>query len=137
MDCNRILCSRVAREARQLAGRYEEPQGFDDLVTLGQIPLQEERRFLGQLGELRRPRAGRALIRQMLGLYEAHHRWFRRTVDALRRNDIGPALRAGQREDELSNEAGDILAFQLRATKCGVGGGGSGNGQILRVVSTG
>lgn len=114
-----------------------QPHGFQDLVALGQVSLQGERRFLDHLGELRRPRAGGALIGQMLALYEAHHRWFGRTVAALRRHDIGAALRAGQRADELSSEAEDILAVQLRATKCGVSGGAQGGGQVLGVVSTG
>lgn len=131
------LCTRMAREARRLGRQYERPEDIGDVVALGQMALQGERSFLDQLRELKRPKVKRALIREMLALYEAHHRWFRRTVESLRRNNIGAALRAGLRADELSVEAGDILAVDLRATKCGASAGGPGEGLTLGVTSTG
>jgi hypothetical protein len=130
------LCTRMAREARQLAREYEQPKGLHDLIALGQIALHGERSFLDQLAELERPRAKRALIRQMLALYEAHHRWFRRTVEALRRDNIGAAYRAGLRADELNATAGDMLAYDLGATKCGPSADGS-EGLTLGVAAAG
>jgi hypothetical protein len=134
-DAN-ALCTRMAREARQLAREYEQPKGLQDLIALGEIALQGERSFLDQLADLERPRAKRALIKEMLALYEAHHRWFKKTVDALRRDNIGAAYRAGLRADELNATAGDILVYDLGATKCGPSAGGS-EGLTLGVAAAG
>jgi hypothetical protein len=126
------LCVDAAREARALAREHDQPISLDDVAALGELALEGERRFLDQLANLAGPRAGRSRIRQMLALYEAHHRWFRRTLAALRKGDLGAALRAGQRADELSRQAVGMLAFQLRATKCGGGGA-----ETLGLVSAG
>ena len=131
------LCTGAAREARVLARKYENPSGLEDVLALGEATLQEERRFLDRLAGLKRPTADRLLIREMLAVYETHHRFFRRTVSALRRNDIEAALQAGLRADELITDAQEMLAFQLRARKCSPGGGGLGNGPTLGVASTG
>jgi hypothetical protein len=120
------LCMRTAREARLLGRKYEQPKGIEDMIALGRVALDGERRFLDELGRLRRPRAERELIGQMLALYEAHHRWFWRTIAALERDDFPAAIRAGTRADQLSVEAEDILAYQLGAAKCGAGAGGPG-----------
>lgn len=131
------LCTGAAREARVLARKYEMPSGLEDVLALGEATLQEERRFLDRLAGLKRPKADRLLIREMLAVYETHHRFFRRTVSALRRNDIEAALQAGLRADELITDAHEMLAFQLGARRCSPGGGGLGNGPTLGVASTG
>lgn len=131
------LCTGAAREARVLARKYEMPSGLEDVLALGEATLQEERRFLDRLAGLKRPTADRLLIREMLAVYETHHRFFRRTVSALRRNDIEAALQAGLRADELITDAHEMLAFQLGARRCSPGGGGLGNGPTLGVASTG
>lgn len=131
------LCTGAAREARVLARTYEKPSGLEDVLALGEATLQEERRFLDRLAGLKRPTADRLLIREMLAVYETHHRFFRRTVSALRRNDIEAALQAGLRADELITDAHEMLAFQLGARRCSPGGGGLGNGPTLGVASTG
>ena len=81
--------------------------------------------------------ANRLLIREMLAAYETHHRFFRRTVSDLRRNDIEAALQAGLRADELITEAQEMLASQLGARKCSAGEGRRDNGPTLGVASTG
>jgi hypothetical protein len=131
------LCTGATREARVLARRYENPSGLGDLLALGERTLQAERRFLDQLARLKRPTAERPRIQQMLGLYETQHRFFRRTVSALRRNDIEAALQAGLRADELITDGQEMLAFQLGARRCSASGGSPGNGPTLGVASTG
>ncbi len=111
------LCTTAAREARVLAREYENPSGFDDVLALGEETLAGERRFLDQLTGLKQPSSERRLIRRMLALYEAHHRFFRRTIAALRRDDPEAALRAGFRAQKLIEDAEDMLAF-LGVTKC-------------------
>jgi hypothetical protein len=131
------LCTDATREARVLARKYENSSGLEDVLALGEATLQEERRFLDRLAGLKRPTAERPLIRQMLALYETHHRFFRRTVSALRRDDIEAALRAGLRADDLITDAQEMLAFQLGARKCSPSEGGRGNGPTLGVASIG
>jgi hypothetical protein len=111
------LCTSAAREARVLAREYENRSGFDDVLALGEETLAGERQFLDQLTGLKQPSSERRLIRRMLAIYEAHHRFFRRTVAALRRDDTGAALRAGFRAQKLIEDAEDVLAF-LGVTKC-------------------
>jgi hypothetical protein len=131
------LCAGATREARVLARKYENSSGLEDVLALGEATLQEERRFLDRLAGLKRPTAERPLIRQMLALYETHHRFFRRTVSALRRDDIEAALRAGLRADDLITDAQEMLAFQLGARRCSPSEGGRGNGPTLGVASIG
>ncbi len=131
------LCTGATREARVLARKYENASGLEDVLALGEATLQEERRFLDRLAGLKRPTAERSLIRQMLVLYETHHRVFRRTVSALRRNDIEAALQAGLRADDLMTDAQEMLAFQLGARKCGATASSRGNGPTLGVASIG
>lgn len=131
------LCTGATREARVLARKYENSSGLEDVLALGEATLQEERRFLDRLAGLKRPTAERPLIGQMLALYETHHRFFRRTVSALRRDDIEAALRAGLRADDLITDAQEMLAFQLGARKCSRSEGGRGNGPTLGVASIG
>jgi hypothetical protein len=131
------LCTGATREARVLARKYENPSGLEDVLALGEATLQGERRFLDRLAGLKRPTAERPLIRQMLAIYETHHRFFRRTVSAVRRNDIEAALQAGLRADDLMTDAQGMLAFQLGARKCSASGSGRGNGLTLGVASTG
>jgi hypothetical protein len=129
------LCTSATREARVLARKFENASGLEAVLALGEATLQEERRFLDRLAGLKRPTAERLLIRQMLALYETHHRFFRRTVSALRRNDIEAALQAGLRADDLITDAQEMLAFQLGARKCSASDGG--NGPTLGVASIG
>jgi hypothetical protein len=129
------LCTGATREARVLARKYENPSGLEDVLALGEATLQGERRFLDRLAGLKRPTAERPLIRQMLARYETHHRFFRRAVSALRRNDIEAALQAGLRADDLITDAQEMLAFQLGARKCSASEGG--NGPTLGVASIG
>jgi hypothetical protein len=131
------LCTGAAREARVLSRKYENPSALEDVIALGEATLQEERRFLDRIAVLKRPTAERLPIRQMLALYETHHRFFRRTVSALRRNDIGAALQAGLRADELITAAQERLALQLGARKCSANEGRLGTGPSLGVASTG
>lgn len=128
------LCTRAAREARVLAREYENPSGFDEVLALGEETLAGERRFLDQLAGLKRPSSERRLIRQMLASYEEHHRFFQRTISALRRDDTAAALRAGFRAQELIEDAEDMLAF-LGATKCNASEGSRAS--TLGVASTG
>jgi hypothetical protein len=129
------LCTGATREARVLARKYENPSGLEDVLALGEATLQGERRFLDRLAGLKRPTAERPLIRQMLARYETHHRFFRRAVSAVRRNDIEAALQAGLRADDLITDAQEMLAFQLGARKCSASEGG--NGPTLGVASIG
>jgi hypothetical protein len=129
------LCTGATREARVLARKYENPSGLEDVLALGEATLQGERRFLARLAALKRPTAERPLIRQMLARYETHHRFFRRAVSAVRRNDIKAALQSGLRADDLITDAQEMLAFQLGARKCSASEGG--NGPTLGVASIG
>jgi hypothetical protein len=129
------LCTGATREARVLARKYENPSGLEDVLALGEATLQGERRFLDRLAGLKRPTAERPLIRQMLARYETHHRFFRRAVSAVRRNDIAAALQAGLRADDLITDVQEMLAFQLGARKCSASEGG--NGPTLGVASIG
>ena len=129
------LCTGATREARVLARKYENPSGLEDVLALGEATLQGERRFLDRLAGLKRPTAQRPLIRQMLARYQTHHRFFRRAVSAVRRNDIEAALQAGLRADDLITDAQEMLAFQLGARKCSASEGG--NGPTLGVASIG
>jgi hypothetical protein len=128
------LCTSAAREARVLAREYENPSGFDEVLALGEETLAGERRFLDQLAGLKRPSSERRLIRQMLAVYEEHHRFFQRTISALHRDDTAAALRAGFRAQELIEEAEDMLAF-LGARKCNASE--ASRGSTLGVASTG
>lgn len=129
------LCTGATREARVLARKYENPSGLEDVLARGEATLQGERRFLDRLAGLKRPTAERPLIRQMLARYETHHRFFRRAVSAVRRNDIEAALQAGLRADDLITDAQEMLTFQLGARKCSASEGG--NGPTLGVASIG
>jgi len=129
------LCTDATREARVLARKFENPSGLEDVLALGEATLQEERRFLDRLAGLKRPAAERLPIRQMLALYETHHRFFRRAVSALRRDDIAAALQAGLRADELITDAHEMLAFQLGARRCSANEGRLGTGPTLGVAS--
>jgi hypothetical protein len=129
------LCTGATWEARVLARKYENPSGLEDVLALGEATLQGERRFLDRLAGLKRPTAERPLIRQMLARYETHHRFFRRAVSAVRRNDIEAALQAGLRADDLITDAQEMLTFQLGARKCSASEGG--NGPTLGVASIG
>jgi hypothetical protein len=131
------LCTSAARDARLLERKYENASGPDEVLALGEATLQGERHFLDRLAGLKRPTVERRLIRQMLALYEAHHRFFRRTVSALRRRDVPAAFRAGLRAQELIADAEDMLAFQLGAWKCKVGENRQGKGSTLGVLSAG
>ena len=115
------LCGQATRDARALTTGRGEPTTIEDVIALAEDALRGERLFLDRLAALEPSASDRAIVVRMLSLFEKHHRYFRKTVAHLRRNDLMAALATGQRADGLMADIEHLLTFELRATRCGGG----------------